>query len=113
MTDLLAIGFVPGPNFVDGNYRGCPGPVDLDTTGGLSTRHGVVVECRVVDNKMTPLTPCYWELASVYPPNTPGSVPRLSGVNMRRLLYFATAPGQAPLYVAQKKSNLASLLPDV
>jgi len=113
MGDLLAIGFVPGPNITDGSYRGFTDPVDMSTSTGLSTRYGLLVECRVVKIDQTPLTPWYWEFATLYPLNTPVNAPRLSGRNMKRLLYFATAPGQAPLYVSQKKSGLASLLPTI
>lgn len=113
MSDLLTMGLVPGPNIRDGSYRGFTEPVDMNTSGGQSTRYGLVVECRVVRMDRIPLTHWYWELATVYPSNIPTNVPRLSGENMRRLLYFATAPGQAPLYVSQKKTGLANLLPAI
>ncbi|KAJ8098686.1 hypothetical protein POJ06DRAFT_257707 [Lipomyces tetrasporus] len=36
---------------------------------------------------------------------------RLSGRTMRNFLYFATAPGNSTLYVAEKKNGIISQLP--
>ena len=91
MGDIPAMGFVPGPNVMDRSFRGFIPQVQMSTSAGQGMRYGLVVECQVVKIDLTPLTPWYWELATIYSSNTPTNVPRLSGQNMRRMLYFGTA----------------------
>ncbi len=55
----------------------------------------------------TALTPWFLEQAGS-PQDFP---PRLSGNVMRNHIYFATAPGNATLFVAQKKNGIVSQLP--
>ena len=57
----------------------------------------------------TAITPWFMEVA-VITPVQPGQY-RLSGSAMRDHLFFATAPGNANLFVAQKKSGIVTQLP--
>ena len=58
------------------------------------------------------LTPWFPEVA-VETPIQPGTQYRLSGNAMRNHLYFATAPGNANLFVADKKNGITTQLPVV
>lgn len=64
---------------------------------------------RIVDANDSPLTPWYSELAYVLPDNAASG--RLSGNGMRNHLFFATAPGNARLYVAKTRNGLFHELP--
>jgi len=59
----------------------------------------------------TAVTPWFTEVA-VMTPFQPGQY-RLSGSAMRDHLFFATAPENADLFVAQKKNGIVTQLPVV
>ncbi len=59
----------------------------------------------------TALTDWYWEQFVIKDPGADGLSVLLSGARMRNKLYFATAPGNAKLYVAEKKNGIIKNLP--
>jgi len=71
----------------------------------------IEIEMQIVKLDGTPLTPWFRE-AALITPQTP-STSLLSGNAMRNHLYFATAPGNATLYVAAKKNGIVAQLPTV
>ncbi|KAJ9348269.1 hypothetical protein DTO280E4_9359 [Paecilomyces variotii] len=85
------------------------------TTASITTASGQVpeplifVDMQILTSAFVELTPWFRETA-VVKPDTPG-VARLSGAAMRNHLFFATAPGNARLYVAQKKAGIIRDLP--
>lgn len=79
----------------------------IDTPNGPCWRNHVRLEMQIVKEDGTPMTEWYKERCVV------GSDPRLSGLGMRQHLYFATAPGNHALYVAQKKNGIVEQLPRV
>lgn len=79
----------------------------MDTPNGQCRRDLVKLEMKIIKEDGTPMTEWYKESCLV------GSGSRLSGCGMRQHLYFATAPGNHGLYVAQKKNGIVSQLPCV
>lgn len=69
----------------------------------------MVVDMQILTSTFVELTPWFREFAVIMP-DTPGAV-RLSGDAMRDYLFFATAPGNHYLYVAQKKAGIIRDLP--
>lgn len=69
----------------------------------------MLIDMQIVTSAFVPLTPWFEEIAIVKADN-PEAV-RLSGSAMRNHLFFATAPGNANLYVAQKKAGIIRDLP--
>ncbi|KAJ9190875.1 hypothetical protein DTO166G4_8050 [Paecilomyces variotii] len=69
----------------------------------------IFVDMQILTPAFVELTPWFRETA-VVKPDTPG-VARLSGAAIRNHLFFATAPGNARLYVAQKKAGIIRDLP--
>ncbi|KAK9489934.1 hypothetical protein V1508DRAFT_426405 [Lipomyces doorenjongii] len=59
----------------------------------------------------TAVSPWFEEVAVITASQPGVPQPRLSGNEMRTYLYFATAPGNLTLYVAQKKNGVISQLP--
>lgn len=57
------------------------------------------------------ITNWFIETATIVPDNL--GIPRLSGLAMRNEVYFATAPGNAALYVSKKKNGIVRQLPTV
>ena len=93
-------------------YRGYLGTFSVFTAGGVVYRERVVIEMQIIKADGTPVTPWFRETAVVAPVQQ-GTQYRLSGSAMRDHLYFATAPGNANLFVAEKKSGITTQLPVV
>jgi hypothetical protein len=105
-TDLAALGYN------ELTYRGHRGIADIETANGTIRRRRIVTEMQIMKADGTTITPWFREFAVVLPPQ-PGIQCRLSGKAMRNHLYFATAPRNANLFVAQKKSGITTQLPVV
>ncbi|OQE94175.1 hypothetical protein PENNAL_c0004G06162 [Penicillium nalgiovense] len=86
----------------------------LRSAGSILTANGhvilptIAVDIQILTSTFVPLTPWLRETA-VVKADTPGEF-RLSGAAMRNHLLFATPPGNANLYVAQKKVGIYSEL---
>ncbi|CAG8133146.1 unnamed protein product [Penicillium nalgiovense] len=86
----------------------------LRSAGSILTANGhvilptIAVDIQILTSTFVPLTPWFRETA-VVKADTPGEF-RLSGAAMRNHLLFATPPGNANLYVAQKKVGIYSEL---
>ncbi|CDM33553.1 hypothetical protein DTO013E5_7406 [Penicillium roqueforti] len=85
------------------------GVVQVTTANGPAFQHSMVIDMQILTSAFVPLTPWFEERAIVKP-DSPGDV-RLSGKAMRDYLFFATSPGNAHLYVAQKKAGIIRDLP--
>ena len=70
-----------------------------------------MIEIQILEADGTAITPWLRETAVVTP--GPGVQYRLSGSAMRNHLYFATALGNANLFVAEKKNGMVTHLPVV
>ena len=105
-TDLAALGYNPL------TYRGHRGVTNLRTAGGVMRRRRIVIETQVIKADGTAITPWFRQDAVVLP-RPSGIQYRLSGRAIRDHLYFATAPGNANLFVAQKKNGITTQLPVV
>ena len=70
------------------------------------------IEMQVIKVDGTAVTGWFYERAVITPPMV-GVQYRLSGYAIRNYLYFATAPGNATLYVAAKKNGIITQLPVV
>ncbi|KAK9348655.1 hypothetical protein V1522DRAFT_389362 [Lipomyces starkeyi] len=92
-------------------YTGRLGPTFISTAGGGIYREQIFIEMQISRADGTTVSPWFAEIA-VITPAQPG-VPqcRLSGNAMRNFLYFATAPGNTTLYVAEKKNGIIRQLP--
>jgi hypothetical protein len=105
-TDLAAL------QYNQLTYHGYLGMFSLGTANGVALRERVVIEMQIIKADGTPITPWFRETA-VVTPLQPGIQYRLSGNAMRNHLYFATAPGNANLFVAEKKNGIITQLPVV
>jgi hypothetical protein len=105
-TDLAALGY----NRL--TYRGHRGVTDLRTTNGVIRRRRIMIETQIIMEDGTAITPWFIQPAVVLPLQS-GVQYRLSGRAIRDHLYFATAPGNANLFVAQKKNGIVTQLPVV
>ena len=103
--DLSALGYNQH------TYRGHRGIADLETANGVIHRRRIVVETQIIMADGTAITPWFRQNAVALPQL--GIQCRLSGRAMRNHLYFATAPGNANLFVAQKKNGITTQLPVV
>ncbi|KAJ5484060.1 hypothetical protein N7539_005856 [Penicillium diatomitis] len=104
MSDLLALQFdmvLHGPAI--------QGATPINTANGQALQPLIFVDMQIVTSSFVALTPWFRETAIVKP-DSPGDA-RLSGAAMRNHLFFATAPGNAHLYVAQKKAGIIRDLP--
>ena len=92
-------------------YAGPLSPSVINTANGPIARYTIMIEIRLFNENAEPLTDWFFDEAVVTPnvPN-PGQS-RLSGSEMRNLLYFATAPGNTHLFNAETKSGIISQLP--
>lgn len=102
-TDLAALHYNPF------TYLGNLGAFALATANGLSFRGRILIEVQIVKADGTPITPWYQEIAVITP--QPVIQYRLSGSGMRNHLYFATAPGNTILVVAEKTNGITNQLP--
>ncbi|KAJ5213443.1 hypothetical protein N7449_000612 [Penicillium cf. viridicatum] len=81
----------------------------METSLGQAPQDTILVDMQIVTSSLVELTPWFVEIAVIKPDNMGAA--RLSGAAMRRRLFFATAPGNDRLYVAQKKAGLIRDLP--
>jgi hypothetical protein len=105
-TDLVAL------RYNQHTYQGRLGTLSIATANGVAVREKVVIEMQIIKADGTAITPWFRENA-VVTPLQPGIQYRLSGNAMRDHLYFATAPGNANLFVAEKKNGITTQLPVV
>ena len=104
-TDLTAVGYDQL------TYRGHKGTADIGTANGVVSRRRIAIETQILKADGTAITPWFGQNAVVLPQS--GIQYRLSGRAIRDHLYFATAPGNANLFVAQKKNGIVTQLPVV
>jgi hypothetical protein len=110
-SDILSL-FTTDLPYLGGNiqgYLGWHGQTSItDANGGITVFPTIFVQVRLVRDDNTPWGDWINEVAIVkpYSPN----MPRLSGVRIRRALYFDTAPGNHLLAVSTTVGGLASLL---
>ncbi|OAL75712.1 hypothetical protein A7D00_1312 [Trichophyton violaceum] len=101
-TDITALGIPP-------TYMGYGADVLITTAGGTLRRRQISVEIQLLDLQGNAVSDWILE-AGIVTPATAG-VTRLSGNGIRQSLYFATAPGNQHLYVAEKKNGIIKQLP--
>ena len=87
------------------------GMYPVGTANGVVCRK-IVIEMRILKADGTTITPWFRETV-VVTPLQPGIQYRLSGSAVRNHLYFATAPGNANLFVAEKENGITTQLPVV
>src|SRR5271170_1886401 len=105
-TDLAAL------RYNQHTYGGNLAMIPIGTANGVVPRSRVVIEMQIIKADGTAVTPWFRETA-VVTPLQPGVQYRLSGSAMRDHLYFATAPGNTNLLVAEKKNGITTQLPVV
>jgi hypothetical protein len=92
-------------------YGGHAGRVRLRTANAVVDRDILLIEVKLLKDDGSPASDWLHEFG-VLTPHIPGLPPlRLSGNGIRYQLYFATAPGNQQLYVAEKKHGIVSQLP--
>jgi hypothetical protein len=102
-TDLTTLGT---PTYLGWKY-----PATIYTAGGIVVREQIEIEVKVVTQDGKELTPWMLERCVVVPVQPGIPTYRLSDQGMRDYLYFAIAPGNVSLYIAQKKNGIVSQLP--
>jgi hypothetical protein len=103
-TDLPQLGNIQG-------YGGWLGQTNvMDANGGITTFSRILVQVQPVRDDNTPWGDWIDERAMVKQPSPNMPVPRLSGVGIRQVLYFATAPGNHLLAIGATKGGMTSLL---
>src|SRR2546421_11430951 len=100
-ADLTALGYD------ELTYQGHQGTTDLGTANGVISRRRIAIETQIVKADGTAMTPWFRQNAVVLPLRS-GRQYRLSGRVMRDHLFFATAPRNANLFVAQKKNGITT-----
>lgn len=85
------------------------GSIQINTANGWVLQTLVFVDMQILTSAFVPLTP-WFEESAIVKADSPGDA-RLSGSAIRNYLFFATAPGNAHLYVAQKKAGIIRDLP--
>ncbi|KAI9759186.1 MAG: hypothetical protein M1840_003506 [Geoglossum simile] len=96
----------------DPNAYQCPmGPTTITTASGVVVRQRIYIEVQLSRQDGTAASDWFIEMAVVTPIMPGVEQTRLSGRRIRDHFYFATAPGNATLYVAIKKNGIVSQLP--
>ncbi|KGY15551.1 hypothetical protein PABG_11544 [Paracoccidioides brasiliensis Pb03] len=103
-TDLAALA-------IPLTYMGFGARVPIITAGGMVRRQQITVEIQLLDSQGNAVSDWILEEGIVTP--AAAGVGRLSGDGIRQSLYFATAPGNQHLYVAEKKNGIIEQLPVV
>jgi len=106
-SDLASLNYDPN------TYRGLVEPAMVTTAGGVVVREQILIEMQLARADGTAASPWFPELAVITPITPEVQQARLSGEGIRKLFYFATAPGNETLYVAMKKGGIVSQLPAV
>lgn len=88
-----------------------PQVLPITSPDGVTLQESITVLARVRDYNGNPLTG--WFEESVVLRNYTGTEIHLSGSEVRRELYFGTAPRLSNLYVARTKTALSQVLPGV
>lgn len=101
-TDLAAMGLNP-------QYGGLGPAIVVQTANGPVNRQSIFVELQLMRADGTAVSGWIRELGLITPPGA--AQMRLTGAGIRNHLYFATAPGNQNLYVAEKKNGIMSELP--
>jgi hypothetical protein len=101
-TDMPYLGNIQAYNSWRGNIT------TRNASGTIHVYREILVEAQLVRNDNTPWSDWISEYAIVRPAG-PG-ITRLSGVGIRDILYFGTAPSNHSLTVAATKGGMASLL---
>jgi hypothetical protein len=83
--------------------------VTVRTANGRVTRRSLLIEIQLRKVDSNEASSWFRETATVDPPQR--SEHRLSGAEMRRRFYFATAPGHNRLFVSMTKGGLTGALP--
>ena len=89
------------------------GFVHVGTANGVVPRERVMIEIQLIKADGTIVSPWLLETAVITPVQQGVPQLRLSGNAMRNHLYFATAPGNATLFVSEKKNGIVNQLPVV
>jgi hypothetical protein len=105
-TDLAALGYFQLA------YQGYVGMLSIGTANRPIFRMRTEIEMQITKADGTAITPWFMEVAAITPLQS-GIQYRLSGSAMRDHLFFVTAPGNANLFVAQKKTGIVTQLPVV
>lgn len=103
-SDLVALS-------IPQTYMGFGANVPITTAGGLVKRQQITVEIQLLDSQGNALSDWILKKGIVTPAAT--GVCRLSGDGNRQSLYFATAPGNQHLYLAEKQNGIIKQLPVV
>lgn len=104
VSDLLALNFSTALH-----SSAIEGEMLIATADGQAAHPLVSVDMQILTSTLDELTPWFRE-QGVLKPDDAGAT-RLSGAMMRNHLFFATAPGNSHLYIAQKKAGLIRDLP--
>lgn len=88
------------------SYTGYGPPVNITTANGDIRRPTLTLQIQLRDENGTPASQWFREEAAII-----RNGDRLSGESIRDQFYFATAPGNEFLYIAEKKNGLMGLLP--
>ncbi|KAH0558884.1 hypothetical protein GP486_004484 [Trichoglossum hirsutum] len=100
-------------NYNPNTYQ-CPlDPAMITTASGVVVRQQIYIEVQLSRVDGTAASPWLTEAAVITPIMQGVQQTRLSGEQIRNVFYFATAPGNATLYVAMKKNGIVSQLPVV
>jgi hypothetical protein len=105
-SDLTPMGIQrvnAGPN----PYGAWSTPVPILTANGIVQRESLTIEIQLRRADTTAASRWIREVAII----VPQQVNRLSGGRIRNHFYFATAPGNQHLYVAEKKNGIIAQLP--
>ncbi|QSS54662.1 hypothetical protein I7I53_02293 [Histoplasma capsulatum var. duboisii H88] len=103
-SDILALAIPP--------TYGRFGPIiTVATAGGTVWRQRIIIEIQLIDLEGNAVSDWISEYGIITPATS--GVARLSGTEMRQSLYFATAPGNQHLFVAEKKNRIVEQLPVV
>ena len=100
-NEAYALGFHPAIHTTN--------PVLSNTANGYIVRDATRVSIQLLDLRGNPLTEWFTEFAFIWPRFD--GCPRLSGSEMRRKLYFATAPRDRSLHVSMWKTDLVRRIP--
>ncbi|OJD27198.1 hypothetical protein ACJ73_01403 [Blastomyces percursus] len=103
-TDIAALAIPP-------TYIGYGADVPITTAGGTVTRRQISVEIQLLDSQGNAVSDWILE-EGIITPSASGAT-RLSGDGIRQSLFFATAPGNRHLYVAEKRNGIIEQLPVV
>ncbi len=102
-NDLIAM----GAHLVQ--YHGYGHIVQIGTANGNVNGRSIWVETRIMNG--TGASDWFFELGVIMPQGQIST--RLTGSQIRNHFYFATAPGNQHLYIAEKKNGIVAQLPAI